>query len=175
MKRKLVDKILHLYGEVKLYGPYTRKQDGRKIIVICGKDKRTTKLLAKVKLEVKLGRLLSKYETVDHKDGNSTNDKFKNLELLSKSDNSKKAALHLVISKTRCVECNCKFSPSRHQVGLRAKTKAGPFCSKSCSGSYGKRIQDGWTPKKRKSIKANLYCYNTGQKVKVKRRVAELV
>ncbi len=150
-----------LYGaEARIYGPYVRNSDGRRIVVIYTRKSRTTKLYAKVKLEIKLGRRLSRFETVDHDDGDSRNDKFSNLSLLSLSANSSKAAIRRTIRKVRCLMCGSPFIPTRNQIGPRASTKAGPFCSRTCSGSYGKSIQSGAAPANRKKIQVERYHLN---------------
>lgn len=83
-----------LYSEdYKIYGPYKRKQDGRKIVTIYDGIKRTTKQYAKVKLEIKLGRILGRHEEVDHIDGNIKNDRFRNLQLLTGTKNRQKDVL----------------------------------------------------------------------------------
>lgn len=46
--------------------------------------------VARVLLESKLGRMLTKIETVDHIDGDSLNNSMDNLQMLSRSDNAKK-------------------------------------------------------------------------------------
>lgn len=91
LKKKLRMQILKLYPRYHtVYGPYLRKNDNRKIIILYDGNKRSARLLAKVKLEVKLGRRLTKNETVDHKDEISTNDKFSNLQVLSRRKNIQK-------------------------------------------------------------------------------------
>lgn len=78
-----------------IYGPYTRKDNQRKMLVLCNADKKEciTPLLARVRLEVKLGRRLVGDETVDHHDEDKTNDDPRNLELLSRSDNARKSSM----------------------------------------------------------------------------------
>lgn len=93
---KTFEKDFHkLYGtNLVVYGPYKRKQDGRRIVVIYDGTRRITKLYAKVKLEIKIGRILSKDETVDHIDKNPFNDKFSNLRMLSREKNARRSALN---------------------------------------------------------------------------------
>ena len=151
MKAKLKNKILYLYGrKTKIYGPYVRKIDGRKIIVLVTVKKHITKLYAKVKLEVKLKRILSYKETVDHIDENSHNDKFSNLQLLSRSENARKSSKKALPIKSSCLECKRVFTLSKDQ--RKNSKKAGPFCSKVCSGIYGKKVQSGGKRLKRKKI-----------------------
>lgn len=86
-------KILGLYPEFKdIYGPYSRK-DGRRIVILYDGDRRSARQLAKVRLEVALGRRLVGRETVDHVDEDFRNDDPSNLQLLSRSENSRKSSL----------------------------------------------------------------------------------
>ena len=87
--------ILNLYAEYDtVYGPYLCG-DGRKRVTLFNKETKaqTTRQLAKVRLEVKIGRKLIGKETVDHKDENKTNDDTNNLQVLSVSDNARKSSL----------------------------------------------------------------------------------
>lgn len=85
-------KILELYSEYDVvHGPYTRKQDSRKICRLCIKcGKCTTRTLSKLTLEVNINRKLTENETCDHIDENKTNDHPDNLQVLSLSENIKK-------------------------------------------------------------------------------------
>lgn len=81
-----------LYPKSVVYGPYIRKQDGRAMcVLVTASGKKLTKLYAKFKLEIKLGRKLTRNDCVDHKDEDKTNDKFSNLQLLTRTDNAKKS------------------------------------------------------------------------------------
>ena len=83
--------VLELYPEFrKVYGPYLRN-DGRNTVVFYDGKRQTSKQLARVRLEVKLGRRLTEQETVDHIDENYGNDHPDNLQVLSKSDNAAKS------------------------------------------------------------------------------------
>jgi hypothetical protein len=78
---------------MKIYGPYLRK-DGRKHVVIVHPDgRKQTKSYPRLLLEQKLGRELTKEETVDHKDDDFTNDSLDNLQILSLANNAKKSAI----------------------------------------------------------------------------------
>lgn len=93
MDEEEIDAILKLYPEYdRVTGPYQRKADNRKIVALTGFKRTTTRLLAKVRLEVKLGRKLVPGETVDHKDDDGTNDHPDNLQPLSLSENARKSA-----------------------------------------------------------------------------------
>lgn len=148
-------KLLHpLYGENwSVYGPYISNQDGRKRIVMSDGTKKKTRQLAKVLLEIKLGRLLIDDETVDHIDEDKTNDDIGNLQLLSKSKNSSKSALKVIYPIVNCVWCNSEF---RLKAGQMRK-ESGPFCSNKCSGSFGAAKQNGRSEILRNEIGFKIY------------------
>ena len=74
-----------------LRGPYYRKRDNRFSVDVVTTAGRKNCLLARVVLEIKIGRVLTGDETVDHIDGNPINDHPDNLQILSRSMNSKKS------------------------------------------------------------------------------------
>jgi hypothetical protein len=124
----------NLYGAAyKVYGPYKRKQDGRKIVVIYDGVKRTAKLSAKVKLEIKLGKILTKKEEVDHIDGCKDNDAFNNLQLLTPTNNRIKqhSQKHGDVLNIKCHLCD-KFI--RTVYSNKRKIKC--FCSNSCRSKF---------------------------------------
>jgi hypothetical protein len=138
----MLEQVQKLYPKVKaVYGPYTRKQDGRAIVILYDGDKRTAKLLAKIRLEIKLNRCLSRDETVDHKDDDITNDTEDNLQLLSRVENAKKSAKRNGPVQAKCRWCEKVFTLTKHQYAKRLVLKEGPFCSRQCSGRYGTFIQ----------------------------------
>lgn len=85
-----ISNILALYPEYdKMYGPYSHK-DGRARVVFYKDKKTSSRQLAKVRLEVKLGRRLTTGETVDHIDEDMSNDDISNLQLLNNKQNAAK-------------------------------------------------------------------------------------
>lgn len=144
----------------KVYGPYKRK-DGREHVLIILKDgQRLTrsypKFLMEYELAIELDPIL---HTVDHIDRDFTNNNRSNLQILSKSENSKKSAKRRKPTKAKCVWCNKEFILSKNQlVKRRTKNLAGPFCSRVCSGKYGKAVQNNKVPLiTAKSIKVEYY------------------
>lgn len=85
--------ILKLYkGSKRVDGPYLHTNKDRLFMQVCFKGrKHISKQRAKFKMEVKLGKILPRNITVNHKDGNAMNDKYSNLELISLSENIKHA------------------------------------------------------------------------------------
>ena len=118
-------KVLALYPEFhNIYGPYLRK-DGRKIVILYDGKRRSARQLAKVKLEVKIGRRLLDGEEVDHVDGDFTNDVMRNLQLLSSKANLSKQQLYKYGAKVTCV---CAYCGEKFK---RSRSKVGNFCSYS--------------------------------------------
>lgn len=124
---------------MKMYGPYTRK-DGRKHVVIIHDDgRRQTKSWPRVLMERKLGRELLPNEEVDHIDHDFTNDDLDNLQILTKLENALKEMtrierqrkLHTFI----CPSCDKEATKFLNNVlGNLKKGRNGPYCSRSCAG-----------------------------------------
>lgn len=149
---KQFNRIKKLYPKViKVYGPYLHKKENRHIVILYDGIKRTGKQYAKIKMELKLNTLLGKDDTVDHKDKNTLNDRYYNLEIITRSDHAKLDRDRLVYdAEACCLECNTKFTLSKYQVRDRNTNKAGPFCSKRCTGIYGTKVQKGLKYKRTK-------------------------
>jgi hypothetical protein len=122
---------------MKIYGPYTRK-DGRKHVVIIHDDgRRQTKSYPRLLMEQHLGRELTKEETVDHINNDFTDDRIENLQLLSLAENASKAMIGKE-TKMYQFQCPCcskesvkRFSDVIHNWN---KGKSGPYCSRQCAG-----------------------------------------
>lgn len=127
MKPELIRRILKLNPKIRrVYGPYTRASDARRIVILYDGTKRSARLLAKVKLEVKIGRLLRSDETVDHKDEDKTNDRYANLQVLSLADNARKS----VRAKHKTNELICVCGKKFYRPASRLTKRN--FCSHSC-------------------------------------------
>ena len=121
---------------MKIYGPYLRK-DGRKHVVIVREDgTKTTKSWPRVLMEKSLGRELLPEETVDHIDGNFSNDSLNNLQLLSLEDNARKAVVPAEQLTLFCKVCGKEFQRRKaiHLYETIVRKKDGPFCSHKCVG-----------------------------------------
>lgn len=86
-----------IYGKKwrSLHGPYKRK-DGRKHVILYrqtrdGRQIRKTISYPKLLIECRIGRKLKSHETADHKDEDFTNNRWKNLQILSRSKNASKS------------------------------------------------------------------------------------
>lgn len=140
-------KLLGLYPEYSsVLGPYLRK-DGRKHIVLnSSRPKNDNKLKTisypKALMEVRIGRRLDNDETVDHINGDYTDNSDENLQILSRVDNAFKGATKRNPVFGDCVLCGKTFELSRFQIHKK-KEIAGPFCTKSCRGKYKRSVQLG--------------------------------
>lgn len=93
---------------------------------------------ARYLMSVQLGRRLETSEEVDHIDGDRTHDIIANLQILSKSDNSRKAGAD-PLSRARketwywfiCPHCLTRFERKKADTHLRRGGKA-TYCKKEC-------------------------------------------
>nr|CAI9751382.1 HNH endonuclease [uncultured phage]CAI9752268.1 HNH endonuclease [uncultured phage] len=143
---KLQD-ILKLYPEYdSVLGPYTRKADGRKHIVLNNtskhkgeKNKTRTISYPKALMEIYLGCRLSSDETVDHINEDFTDNTLENLQILSRSDNKKRSVVRRAYSSIHCQWCGKEFIPTRDQISHLDKPK---FCSLQCRGKYSAEVRN---------------------------------
>lgn len=139
----------------RAYGPYLRK-DGRKHIVInypltdgtfAKESHKETVSYPKWLVEQNTGRVLDpNLETVDHVDRDFTNDALTNLQVLPRPKHAALDAKRRTPTQVTCVWCQSEF----FFVANRGKInglKAGPFCSRKCSGAYGAAVRNNRTTK----------------------------
>lgn len=99
---------------------------------------RSTILFSKFLMSVSLGRRLRPEEEVDHVNGDKSDDRLENLEVVTKSENLKRQAairrdkslVHL-----ECPSCSQTFSRPIHRTHLRRGGDR-TFCSRSCSAAF---------------------------------------
>lgn len=135
-----------MYENYKFYGPYKAK-DGRLRLFIKNKngDKHTISY-PKYIIELHLGRYLEKNEQVDHIDGNPLNNNIENLQILKLKNHQILDALRNNDVTVNCKYCNKLFTIKGKLLSGRNrpdKPNYGYFCSRQCSGKYGKEIQLG--------------------------------
>lgn len=128
---------------MKVYGPYYRK-DGRQHVIVISDGVRRTVSYPKFLMEQHLGRVLLDNETVDHIDRNFKNNDLENLRVVDKVTHGKEDAKRVKLVEFICVLCGVQASRAANQLSHNAVLgKAGPFCSKQCSGKYGAKLQRG--------------------------------
>ena len=132
------------YSEAEVYGPYKRKDGRMHVIAIFPDGTRKTTSYPKYLMEIYLGRYLGEDEEIDHIDRDFTNNSIKNLQVVSRSEHAKLDAIRTVPQAFQCPLCNKEFELSGRRLydakRHREQGKAGPFCSKSCAGSYNKSM-----------------------------------
>jgi predicted nucleic-acid-binding Zn-ribbon protein len=89
-------------------------------------------------MEQHLGRELTDSETVDHIDGDFSNDNIENLQVLSRIENIKKYmdnnhAKYIIL---QCINCNKSFERREavEKYNREIRLSDGPFCSSECVG-----------------------------------------
>ena len=123
--------------------PYIGK-DGR--VRAYNKKLKRGKSYPRVLMELKLGRPLEPYEQVHHIDENPLNNDLDNLEIALLGEHQREHSTKYkenIISK--CVYCGKEIvlTPIQ-QRNITREAKRGrksPFCSRVCSGKYGKEEQ----------------------------------
>lgn len=124
------------------------QKDGRKMVY--DKDKKQVVPYARYLMEQYLGRKLREDEEVHHKDHDKTNDVIENLEVINSTVHRKHHnPLKYKDTIEQCYVCGKSFTFTAKQHSNKYKErKRKPdtvdkyFCSRKCSGIYGKKIQE---------------------------------
>lgn len=132
-----------LRGNALVYGPYLRK-DNRKHVIIYLDGKHQTMSFPKWVVEQYLCRFLSPDETIDHINRDHTDDRLDNFRIISFAAHISEDTRHVRLVEITCIGCGSKSCKSGRDLRNNSRNgKAGPFCSRRCSGIYGKAIQLG--------------------------------
>ena len=129
--------------DMKIFGPYIRKNDGRKIVILVYKNgKRRTVSYPKFLVELQIGHKLDKDLTIDHWDSNIDNNNLDNLHIIPRAEHSANDTRRVKLVKFKCAWCDKDFERSPRLIRDKAKKgKAGPFCSRACAGKYSRQLQ----------------------------------
>lgn len=135
----------HKESYMKVYGPYTRKDNRKHVCIVYSDGSKKTKSYAKYLLEQQLGRELTEDETADHINNDPSDDRIENLQVLSRSDNIAKAAALLPgrqMYTFTCLECGKQATKYLNYVLNNTRMgKRGPFCSRRCAGISNGRLR----------------------------------
>ena len=135
-----------MYENYKIYGPYLAKDGRLRIIGVDENDKKHTISYPKYLLEKHLGRYLERDEQIDHIDEDPLNNELNNLQILKFKQHQKldvKRNRDIVVN---CTYCGKEFIIPGNKVYARNRIdrhQSGYFCSRACSGKYGREIQLG--------------------------------
>jgi hypothetical protein len=94
-------------------------------------------------MSIKEGRILESHEEVDHLDGDKTNDRIENLEIVTRKENKRRYAntqTRQMITLT-CIQCNATFERERRQVIYKESYLSGHICcSRKCANSLRRSL-----------------------------------
>lgn len=131
----------------KVFGPYSRKTDKRfHVVVFMKSGKKRTVSYPKFLAEFLLNRILDPHkETVDHINGDFTDNSWKNMRVVTRGKHISEDVLKAKKHSLTCVWCGTPVTRTASQFNhVPGKTlKPGPFCSKTCTGEYGSALRSG--------------------------------
>ena len=123
-------------------------KDGRVRIYL--KDIKKVMSYPKYLMEQILGRQLTEYEQVHHKDENPLNNDLSNLEVKTIGEHQRYHSTKYYDTTQICPWCGKEFKwTAKQQRNFYSNMKRenrtyafdAPFCSRSCAGSFGRYIQ----------------------------------
>lgn len=136
-----------VYENCRFYGPYLNKKDNRLRCVLVHPDgRKQTVSYPKYLMEVQLDRYLEDSETIDHKDGNPLNNDLANLQVLDRRTHCSNDVYRNKDVVVTCQYCGKEFVLKGSRLNDRNRkdrNQSGYFCSRSCSGKYGREVQLG--------------------------------
>lgn len=125
-----------MFEEYKVYKVWHKKEGRWFAILFANEKNRTSMSWARYQMCLHLGRRLDRSETVDHIDGDKTNDDISNLQILSLADNIKKSAKQPEMITLTCPYCGKVFQRRKKNTNLvpyRSHIKT-MSCSRHCAG-----------------------------------------
>ena len=129
---------------IKTYGPYLGKDGRYRIILKFNDETKKGMSYPKYLMEMHLERYLEEDETVDHIDGNPLNNELSNLRVLNRQEHCSNDCIRNNSIIVTCTYCGKTFEIEGSKINSRNRRdrhQSGYFCSRRCSGKYGKEIQ----------------------------------
>lgn len=137
---------------VEVANVYMHKNEGRLMAYI--KETQQVVSYPRIVMENFLGRKLSPEEEVHHKDGDPLNNNIDNLQVMTKSEHLKIHAEENRKYFDKMIVCpwcgeeflwtadqQLKYQQNTSRKRNMMESADSPFCSKSCSGKYGRSVQ----------------------------------
>jgi hypothetical protein len=122
----------------KIYGPYIAKDNRSRIVIVFLDGTKKTVSYPKFIMENHIGRKFTKNETVDHIDGDVTNNDIDNLAVIDRSAHAKLDAKRIGSQTFICEVCHSSFilegrklHDAKHN---RSKGKKGRFAAEAALG-----------------------------------------
>ena len=116
----------------------TNKEPRRNVILYNSHSDRSTISYARYLYSVDFGELLPDDVVVDHINGDKMDDRLENYQLISNTQNVRKAFNQLNTSQQlvlfQCGMCGIEFSKPRNKTHLVIKKKSSDYCSRVCAG-----------------------------------------
>lgn len=128
----------------KIYGPYLGKDGRYRIILKFNDGTKKGMSYPKYLMEKYLERYLEENETIDHIDGNPLNNELSNLRVLNRQEHCSNDCVRNNSITVTCTYCGKTFEIEGTKIysrNRRDRHLSGYFCSRRCSGKYGKEIQ----------------------------------
>lgn len=93
-------------------------------------------------MSIKEGRILEAHEQVDHVNGDKSDDRIENLEIVTEAENKARylATLSKAMVTLICPQCNIEFTRERRQTHL-VKGGDRTFCSRICVRNSQKKSE----------------------------------
>ena len=129
-----------IYTNSVVYGPYKR-QDGRLIVIVRKNGINTTVSYPRYLVEVARGKLLKPYEVVHHINGDPTDNRLENLQVVDQIIHKRTHQTKYKDQEFSCPVCKKQFKisgPRLSKIMVQRRsgnTKSGPYCSKQCAGT----------------------------------------
>lgn len=127
----------YLYGGSYLTGPYVEKKSGRAQVYIRHNGKKIKQIsLARYLMTCHLGYIVPDNLDVDHINGDKTDDRIENLQLLPRGPNARKSHTKgLLWQEIICPKCGNPFFVRGNTLRTNQKNNRKTYCSRSCAAS----------------------------------------